>query len=205
MWSWDPTAETWSAVCGTTTPATPACDPGGRDSAGLAYDAAHQKLTLFGGGNGGGFSGTYFGDTWVYDGSAWFNVSPASGPTPRQLAALVADTQAGNLVLFGGFGCAGQCNGADASDTWTWVGTSGPACKTGDVNCNGTVDATDALRVLRLVASLPSTGACPVPAPNPAKIATDGNPNLDATDALCILRGVAHLPMTNACPQISAP
>jgi hypothetical protein len=73
-------------------------------------------------------------------------------------------------------------------------------CAEGDVNCNGTVDATDALCVLRLVASLPNTTACPVPPLNATKIATDGNPNLDATDALCILRHIANLPATSACP-----
>lgn len=83
------------------------------------------------------------------------------------------------------------------------------SCKLGDANCNGVVDATDALCVLRLVAQLPGTGACPKPLKgNPDvnnDLADDGPAGADATDALCILRGVAHLPATSACPQIPAP
>ena len=95
--------------------------------------------------------------------------------------------------------------GYDEFESSTYINSCpGRLFKLGDVNGDGKVDATDALCVLRSVASLPSTQACPIPLPNPAKIATDGNLNLDATDALCILRGVAGLPGTSACPLITA-
>jgi len=80
----------------------------------------------------------------------------------------------------------------------------------GDVNGDGLVDATDALCVLRLVASLPSTGGCPIPVHgNPdvnhdAATDTGDASGADATDALCILRHVAFLGATGACPLFGA-
>lgn len=79
--------------------------------------------------------------------------------------------------------------------------------KLGDVNADGVVNSTDALCVLRLVAGLPATFACPLPLVNPD---VDGDadpspPGADAVDALCILRAVAGLPATAACPAFPAP
>ena len=77
----------------------------------------------------------------------------------------------------------------------------------GDVNGDGSVTSVDALCVLRMVVSLPSTAACPVPPPGDPIIALNetqgGAPT--SVDALCILRGVVGLPATNTCPLITAP
>ena len=73
----------------------------------------------------------------------------------------------------------------------------------GDVNGDGKVDAADALCVLRIVAGLPSTAGCPLPAPGNPDVnndaAADAPTGADATDALCILRQVAGLSATQAC------
>ncbi|MGI8552912.1 MAG: hypothetical protein ACR2PL_19310, partial [Dehalococcoidia bacterium] len=72
----------------------------------------------------------------------------------------------------------------------------------GDANANGTVDAVDALCVLRNVAQLSATQACPaitLQAPSPGNVNNDTQVN--AVDALCILRNVAKLGPTPACPQ----
>jgi hypothetical protein len=68
----------------------------------------------------------------------------------------------------------------------------------GDVNGDGVRNSTDALCILRDVAALPSTGACPSPLPGTPDVNGDGHVN--ATDALCVLRAVAALAVTIACP-----
>ncbi|MGI8549535.1 MAG: SBBP repeat-containing protein, partial [Dehalococcoidia bacterium] len=70
----------------------------------------------------------------------------------------------------------------------------------GDVNGDGSVNAVDALCVLRIVAHMPSTGACPNPPITTADVNADKSVN--AVDALCILRFVASLPGTVACPAL---
>lgn len=96
----------------------------------------------------------------------------------------------------------------------------------GDVNGTGAVDSTDALCVLRSVAQLAATPACPASTVRSWGDVSVTNPdgrsvtlydgyiydNLDvngdgldnATDALCILRHVAQLTGTAACPAFGA-
>lgn len=72
----------------------------------------------------------------------------------------------------------------------------------GDVNLDGSVTSVDALCVLRDVASLPSTGACPQTAATQAAAHVNGDAAaISAVDALCVLRIVATLPNTAACPS----
>ena len=68
----------------------------------------------------------------------------------------------------------------------------------GDTDCDGDVDAVDALNILRFVASLGS------PAPCIGYGYTDCNDKLEATDALVVLRHVAQLPLglDPGCPQV---
>jgi len=70
-----------------------------------------------------------------------------------------------------------------------------------DVNGDGEVTAVDALCVLRLVAGLSATSACPSPLVHPD---VNGGGNVDAVDGLCVLRFVAGLPGTRACPEAPA-
>jgi hypothetical protein len=87
--------------------------PSARDLIGSAFDAARGQFVVFGGS---GLDGTN-DDTWVWDGFAWEDVTPASpGPTARLAPAMAYDARRGRVVLFGGFGFG--MNG----DTWEWDG-----------------------------------------------------------------------------------
>ncbi|MGI8551629.1 MAG: hypothetical protein ACR2PL_12720, partial [Dehalococcoidia bacterium] len=80
-------------------------------------------------------------------------------------------------------------------------------CMAGDVNCSTKVDAVDALCVLRTVAALALTSACPfTPAgqTDPVWKLSTGS-QISAVDALCILRSVAGLDGTAACPKLTIP
>jgi hypothetical protein len=77
-----------------------------------------------------------------------------------------------------------------AADSFTYV-------LRGDANASGVTDAVDALCVLRQVARLPGTQACPMPLQGNADVNGDGQ--VTAVDALCVLRLVAHLSDTPAC------
>jgi hypothetical protein len=72
----------------------------------------------------------------------------------------------------------------------------------GDVNADLVVNSVDALCILRQVASLPNTQACPDPLPGNPDVNGDGK--VTSVDALCVLRLVAKLPSTLACPTAPA-
>jgi len=73
----------------------------------MAYDAAMGQIVLFG-----GYNGNYPGDTWVWDGTTWTQLSPASSPPATLGASMAYDAATGQIVLFVG------------SNTWTWNGTT---------------------------------------------------------------------------------
>lgn len=80
--------------------------------------------------------------------------------------------------------------------------TPTPLDTLGDVDCDGDVDAVDALQVLRRVAGLPVDADCMTEA---GDVDCDGD--IDAVDALLILRHVAGLPVDNGdgCTPIGDP
>jgi hypothetical protein len=81
----------------------------------MAYDAARQRVVLFGGLN---IQGT-LGDTWVWDGAYWTQVSE-TGPSPRQFHAMAYDAVRQQVVLFGG-----SIGGVTRlEDTWVWDGVN---------------------------------------------------------------------------------
>ena len=55
------------------------------------------------------------GETWVFNGTTWKELSVDPSPTPRAGVDLTYDAQTGRLVLFGGEGPQGFYN-----DTWTF-------------------------------------------------------------------------------------
>lgn len=71
----------------------------------------NDQVVLFGGGN-----GADLGDTWVWDGSTWTELTIA-GPAARGGTAATAWN--GNIVLFGG-----EAGGVYQSDTWTFDGSA---------------------------------------------------------------------------------
>jgi hypothetical protein len=80
----------------------------------MAYDAALEKVILFGGCD----AKREFGDTWEWNGTAWrlAAAESADGPSPRTGARMAFDSGRERVVLFGG--SAREACG----DTWTWEG-----------------------------------------------------------------------------------
>jgi len=108
-WEWDGTD--WSQVTTANAPA-----PRGIHGS-IAYDSAHQKIVIRGGGTLPGQ--TLYGDTWTYDGNDWTEVAVGTGPSARVAPAIAFDEANGELVLFGG----GTWSPYYA-DTWTFDGTT---------------------------------------------------------------------------------
>jgi hypothetical protein len=106
-----------SAPAPTWTRQHPATHPPARQNASMAYDAATGTIVLFGGWRDAG--GHYFGDTWTWDGSTWTKQAPATHPSARYFASMAYDAATHTIVLFGGYGGAGQLG-----DTWTWDGST---------------------------------------------------------------------------------
>ena len=69
--------DTWLWNGSNWTQANPTVSPDPRAAHALVYDAAHNKVVLFGGTSS---STNRFGDTWTWDGTNWTNVTP---PTRR--------------------------------------------------------------------------------------------------------------------------
>src|SRR5688572_4916037 len=68
----------------------------------MAYDAARQRIVLFGGRIDSGVAP--LGQTWEWDGSSWSLQNPAASPPPRHSHALAYDAARQRIVLFGGSG-----------------------------------------------------------------------------------------------------
>jgi hypothetical protein len=101
-------ADTWTWNGTDWTKHTPAHSPDGRQGPGMAYDAAHGNVVLFG--------GRSFDDTWTWNGTDWTKRSPTHSPFQRLDVGMAYDAH-GEVVLFGG-SCSDPC-----ADTWTWDGT----------------------------------------------------------------------------------
>jgi cysteine-rich repeat protein len=105
-WTWGGT--TWSPLM-----SQPRPDP--RYSATMAYDVARRQLVLFGGER---IGYVYFADTWLWDGIAWTQASPAMSPSARA-SAMAYDSVGRRVILFGGFDSPSH----DLTGTWQWNGT----------------------------------------------------------------------------------
>ncbi|MCI4331963.1 MAG: hypothetical protein L3K19_09000 [Thermoplasmata archaeon] len=96
--------------------------PNGRAIPQIAYDAADQKVVMFGGligySNG---SSTALNDTWTFSHGVWMNITlnMTRAPQPRYRAAMTYDVADGYVLLFGGTFSAATIN--PYRDTWTYV------------------------------------------------------------------------------------
>lgn len=95
-------------------PLSPATSPSPRYGPGMAYDAAAGNIVLFGGESS---TGTYYDDTWTWDGTTWTQQFPPVSPPARNVMGMVYDAATQTVVLFGGINSAGHLG-----DTWTWDG-----------------------------------------------------------------------------------
>src|SRR5262249_50951185 len=79
----------------------PPLAPPARAAAGIAWDAPTQRLVLFGGYEG-GWAGTWFGDTWTFDGvsGTWAQESPSFSPPAGSGPSLFTDPLDGHAVAF---------------------------------------------------------------------------------------------------------
>lgn len=103
-WIWNGSA--WNHV-------TPATSPPARWNSASAYDAARDRVVLFGGNAGGAKN-----DTWEWDGSTWANVTPANpsdSPPARTEHMMAYDPVRQRVVMFGGY--------ASEYQAWEWDGT----------------------------------------------------------------------------------
>jgi hypothetical protein len=76
----------------------PAQKPPGRDSHAMVYDAARQRVILFGGRG----QNDELNDTWAYAGGVWTRIETPSAPPARILAGMTYDSTRDRVVLYGG-------------------------------------------------------------------------------------------------------
>ena len=113
-WSWNGT--TWTNV--TPSPVTNSNTPAGRYAPTMTYDGATGMVLLFGGSVS---AGTSLNDTWIWDGSAWAQISITISPPGRYLGSMTYDGSTGMALIFGGFS-----GSASLGDTWVWNGGARP-------------------------------------------------------------------------------
>jgi hypothetical protein len=104
-WEWDGT--TWTQI-------TPATSPTARYQHAMVYDAARQRVLLFGGYN--NQLGVSMNDTWEWDGVNWAQKSPATSPIVKYGHGMAYDSNRQRVVLFGGSN--------NNNHTWEWDGTN---------------------------------------------------------------------------------
>ena len=106
-WTWNGTAWTRLSTTG----------PSPRYLASMAYDAARQRVVLYGGQTGVFPNITVLRDTWEWDGASWTRRA-TDGPTTRVHVAIAYDRARERVVLYGGFN---QAEG-EIRDVWEWDG-----------------------------------------------------------------------------------
>ena len=113
-WAYDFQSDEWTEM-------NPVTAPSARSSLAMAYDAAADRVILFGGVQNIGGSFVEANDTWAYDfdTDTWTNRSPAVAPSPRLGHRMVYDAHSDVVILVGGH------RGRDPSavflnDTWSY-------------------------------------------------------------------------------------
>jgi hypothetical protein len=107
-WTWD--GSNWLQLA-------PGSRPPLRVHHAMAADPIRSRVVLFGGRQ--GFGGSWFADTWAWDGANWLDVT-SMGPAARQGHAMTWSAARRRIVLFGG----ASPSGAVLGDTWEWDGTT---------------------------------------------------------------------------------
>jgi Divergent InlB B-repeat domain/Galactose oxidase, central domain/Kelch motif len=109
-WVWDGANWAQKAVSG----------PSGREAPWMTFDAARQQVVLFGGNTSLDINSksTLLADTWVWNGAAWTQKTPAVSPSVRSQATMAYDANIEQVVLFAGYG------GVFSNITWLWDGAN---------------------------------------------------------------------------------
>ena len=116
--------DTWEFRNGQWTAITTTHKPGKRAEAAIAYDKERKKVILFGGYQFSEDGNSYIklNDTWEFDGKDWTMVA-ATGPSPRNGAAMVYDAAKKITVLYGGNMLRTQKDSANFNGvSWVWNG-----------------------------------------------------------------------------------
>lgn len=84
----------------------------------MVYDPSDGYLLLFGGRD----VGSFYNDTWSFNGTGWTHLSTATAPSPRGLFGMAFDPTIGDIVLFGGGigNVMGHTAWTTYNDTWTY-------------------------------------------------------------------------------------
>jgi hypothetical protein len=85
----------------------------------MAYDAANERVVLFGG----AWDRDEHADTWLYDGSAWVEQHPAHRPPSARGACAAYDALRQEVVMFGGSHLRETHSSELLDATWVWDGT----------------------------------------------------------------------------------
>lgn len=115
-------------------PAAGSAVPAPRFAAGLAYDAKHGYLLLFGGADfnpcsplppgwviPAGYGNAVSNETWTWNGSRWTLLHPPTAPPARTVWEMAYDPASERVILLGG----GAANSdPKRNDMWSWDGTT---------------------------------------------------------------------------------
>lgn len=108
-------ADTWEYDGVDWTPVSTSVAPHARWDHALAYDAARERVVLFGGLDSVCFA-VFLGDTWEFTGTAWIPTGPTARPSRRFRHSMTYDITRERVVLFGGI--ASEL----LADTWEYAG-----------------------------------------------------------------------------------
>ncbi|HET8542665.1 MAG TPA: kelch repeat-containing protein [Anaeromyxobacter sp.] len=101
----------WNGMVWANRTPTGTASPVARSGHGMVYDAARNRVVLYGGIDA---SGAKRADTWEWDGATWALVASGGGPGGRERHGMAYDTARRKVVLFGG--------AAGNRETWEWDG-----------------------------------------------------------------------------------
>jgi hypothetical protein len=107
-WAYDVDSSTWERML-------PQQSPSPRNFSAMAYDAASDRVILFGGAPASGV----LGDTWAYDyeSDTWTEMSPPTSPLARTYSWMVYDPNRDLMILFGG---SEDTETASLGDVWEY-------------------------------------------------------------------------------------
>jgi hypothetical protein len=96
---------------------SPALHPSARSRQGMAFDAASNRVILFGGHT---IENQYSDETWAYGfaWNAWANVTSDVRPPGRRSPGMAYDSDSDRVILFGGVDFANQKG--ELNDTWSY-------------------------------------------------------------------------------------